>query len=225
MTTYVQDSEGRFIPASQRPDGTWRKARRVKDGYIPQEEVPLYESKGKQFMKKPSLPVGMCPIIAEQSKVKREKEKQKKEQQTTKTPGLLVIPKVDSGSSQPTKPKEAKQQKSATANGTSKKGGKANKAKDTSTKTASQTQASGHDTAAITEGISDLAVSSEEELAKKIKKLRKKMREIEKIEAKLSAGELKNPEQDQLDKVKRKNQILDELRELESEEAEQQQNQ
>lgn len=60
------------------------------------------------------------------------------------------------------------------------------------------------------------SASGEDDVAKRIKKLRKKLREIELIETKLASGDLKKPDQDQLDKVGRKKQMLDQLKELEA---------
>lgn len=52
---YVANEAGeRVIAASRRPDGTIRKERRVRAGYIPQDEQPVYQSRGVQVQS--SLP-------------------------------------------------------------------------------------------------------------------------------------------------------------------------
>lgn len=63
--------------------------------------------------------------------------------------------------------------------------------------------------------VTGCSATEEDDLAKKLKKLRKKIREIETIEAKLACGDLKKPDPDQLEKVGRKHLILSQLKELE----------
>ena len=51
---------------------------------------------------------------------------------------------------------------------------------------------------------------------KQIRKLKKTLREIEQLEEKMQSGQLPNPEKEQLEKLKRKEAILQEIQELES---------
>lgn len=72
-STILKDDKGYYVPATQRADGTWRKERRLKENYIPQDEVALYESKGKKFAaSKPKLPPGApVPMVAAPKQSKR----------------------------------------------------------------------------------------------------------------------------------------------------------
>ncbi|XP_016980360.2 partner of Y14 and mago-like [Drosophila rhopaloa] len=60
MSTHLQSNESKIIPASMRPDGSWRKARRLKDGYVPQEDVPLYKIRGKD-----GISISRFPILTD----------------------------------------------------------------------------------------------------------------------------------------------------------------
>lgn len=199
-STYIKDEQGgTFIPASQRPDGTWRKPRRVKDGYIPQEEVPLYESKGKQFIKnKPIYPVGASPEFIAQRKAKQEalaaktaksiittqakpETKKKKKKSKSKNTEIIIEELAKTTISQP----KVEEKISSLSN-------------DVNKSNTDQTQAS---------------VDTE----KRLKSLRKKIREIEALEEKLKNRLLKNPEKEILEKMRRKNEIIKEIKSLEAE--------
>ncbi|GAX82018.1 hypothetical protein CEUSTIGMA_g9446.t1 [Chlamydomonas eustigma] len=72
----VKENGERVVPATRRPDGTWRKERRVKDGYTPQDEQPLFQTKA--IMARQGVP--LCPglddaeVVARMKAVKKPKE-------------------------------------------------------------------------------------------------------------------------------------------------------
>lgn len=157
---------------------------------MPQEEVPLYESKGKLFaQRKPTGPVGGGGVSMP-ARVPYHQQP---------TPGLVIIK-----PSRPAKPKKEPQPQQQQ----SQPKGKQSKA--TNSQNAAQ----------LATQMDRLTLSPEEEkdpekLVKHLKKLRKKLREIDNIEQKIKSGEIKSPDKDQLDKVARKKIIRTEFERLE----------
>ena len=177
-STASKKSDVTIIPASQRPDGTWRKEIRVKAGYVPPDEAERYQSKGRQIAAaaKSGIPPGLSVEEDGPKKTKNQKKNERRKQ----------------------------------------------KKKEESSKTAQEER-----TEKLTSKVHDLQISSKSEeattvegssketITKKLKGLKKKLRQIEDLENKLSSGEIKELAKEQKEKVGRKKEILDEIEDLE----------
>ncbi|KAK6166138.1 hypothetical protein SNE40_022902 [Patella caerulea] len=193
-----------FLPESRRPDGSIRKARRVKAGYVPQEEVPVYENKGMQWLKgRSDLPVGLSPDQMVKARAAKD----------AVARGDDVEPDVGSN-----KKKVKKKAGEMT-------GKPANQQKKGSNKKLKEDNDAVGDLLASVYGITVTDEPAKKtvgqsgpntDISRKLKTLQKKLKSTEKLEEKIKSGELKQPSKDELDKIARKGNLEAEIKQLQA---------
>ena len=179
------NKDGEVIPASKRPDGTWRKERRVKAGYIPPDEVEKYESKGKRFLSN----------------------------QANFTPGLAPVP----GAPASGEPKKAmsKNQKKNERKKQKRKEGEQSDVNETP-----KSSTTHKDIDAVTKDVSKIDLrkndddSDNSDIVKKIKNVRKKLKQCDQILQKKNEGE--TLEKEQIEKLSKRDEFENELENLEA---------
>lgn len=201
------DTGFKMMPGSQRPDGTWRKPIRVKEGYTPQDEVPLYESKGKLIAK--ARETGGIPglYIPPQSSPSNGYSYNNITNFKIDTFVLPTTPVIIPGLNTDPVPIASSSSKSKKKKKAAGSGGSNNV--NSLVPLMSNASLNPPDRPPSCQPVAT-------DPAKKLRNLRKKLRDIEALEAKLDSGEIPCPEQEQLDKVARKTDVIREISALET---------